>query len=62
MAALGKNRDLLTADALQACDLFLDSRKGNLVHRFRQLKASGVYRQTRMDNLALHLAVLLRLI
>lgn len=53
LAALDRNRDLLTADALQALDLFDDARKGGLTTRIRNLRRSGVYRQGLLGTLLL---------
>lgn len=60
MAALDANRDLLTDDSLAVIDAFRKVREGSVVNRFRQLRRSGVYRQSIYGNLGLYLAVALR--
>lgn len=40
------NRDLLTQDAVASTDKFAQSRQGSLLYRVRNLRRSGVYRQT----------------
>ena len=59
MAGLRLNRDLLTPDALDALELFLRSRRGWPWRRIACLRASGVFRQTPIGNIALWLAILM---
>jgi hypothetical protein len=46
LEGLDRNRDLLTPDAIAALELLASARKGNLVACLRNLRRSGVYRQT----------------
>lgn len=60
MKGLARNRDLLTHEAREACDLFGEVRKSNLVGRIYYLFRSGVYRQTTFGQLGLYTAALMR--
>ncbi|MDQ2634787.1 MAG: glycosyltransferase family 2 protein [Pseudomonadota bacterium] len=61
LAALEKNRDLLTADAITALELFSRARKENLLKATASLTRSGVYRQTPQGTLTLWAALALGL-
>jgi glycosyltransferase involved in cell wall biosynthesis len=58
LAGLERNRDLFTADALAALDLFAAARRAPLPAAVAKLWRSGVYRQTPHGTLALWLAVM----
>ncbi|PSH57394.1 glycosyltransferase family 2 protein [Phyllobacterium sophorae] len=60
MKGLSRNRDLLTREAREACDLFNGVRKASLFRRLYYLFRSGVYRQTMFGQLGLYMAALLR--
>ena len=57
LQGLDRNRDLLTPDAIAALEPFVRARKGNLVSRIRNLRRSGVYRQTLLGTVLLWCAV-----
>ena len=57
LQGLDRNRDLLTPDAIAALEPFVRARKGNLVSRIRNLRRSGVYRQTMLGTVLLWCAV-----
>jgi glycosyltransferase involved in cell wall biosynthesis len=57
LAALDKNRALLTPDAIEAMELFARARKGNPVTALASLRKSGVHRQTLKGTLALWASV-----
>jgi glycosyltransferase involved in cell wall biosynthesis len=60
MQGLSRNRDLLTHEAREACDLFNRVRSTSLFSRIYYLFRSGVYRQTSFGQLGLYMAALLR--
>jgi glycosyltransferase involved in cell wall biosynthesis len=60
MKGLSRNRDLLTREAREACDLFDGVRKASLFSRVYYLFRSGVYRQTTFGQLGLYMAAVLR--
>ena len=59
LAALDKNRDILTPEARQSLDLLHASRSGSLRKRLMSFRRSGVYRQTAAGNALLLGAVAL---
>lgn len=59
MKGLSRNRDLLTREAREACDLFNRVRSTSLFSRIYYLFRSGVYRQTSFGQLGLYMAALL---
>lgn len=61
LAALEKNRELLTPDARAAMDLFAQARAGTVLTAMANLRRSGVYRQTLQGTLALWAACVLGL-
>lgn len=58
MRALGEVQHMLTDSHRQTLKDFIAARSGGVLHRFRYLKKSGVYRQTPMGNLGLLIATL----
>jgi glycosyltransferase involved in cell wall biosynthesis len=56
---LEKNADLLTPEAAAILELFRNARNGGVFSRLRNLRASGVYRQTRPGEIALYAAAIL---
>lgn len=59
IAALSRSRARLTAQAQTALDHYAAARSGGLWHRLRHLRASGVYRQSRLGTVALYVACIL---
>jgi len=62
LAALGRSRGRLTAEACATLDHYAAARRGPVWRRMAHLRRSGVYRQGRLGTIALHIACLLRLI
>jgi len=60
MQALIRNRDLLSEEAQEICDLYWKVRSDNFIKRLYYLRKSGVYRQTAWQQAGLYLAALLR--
>jgi len=59
VAALNACRDLLTPTAIETLERFRGARTGTLFGRLANLRRSGVYRQTAMDQVSLYAAGLL---
>lgn len=57
--ALQACRALLTEEAQALLDIFARARHGNLLSRLSALRATGVYRQTRLGQIGLYVAVIL---
>jgi glycosyltransferase involved in cell wall biosynthesis len=60
VAALQKNRRLMTESSLETLDQFVRIRGSHLLHRFRMLEVCGLYRQSWRGTLSLYLAALLK--
>jgi glycosyltransferase involved in cell wall biosynthesis len=60
MQGLVRNRDLLSEEAQEICDLYWKVRSDNFIKRLYYLHKSGVYRQTAWEQVKLYLAALLR--
>jgi glycosyltransferase involved in cell wall biosynthesis len=60
LAALQASAHRLTPEAQQILSQFQAARSGPLWHRLRALRASGVYRQSRLGQMALYIACILR--
>jgi glycosyltransferase involved in cell wall biosynthesis len=54
--ALNRSAHRMTGDAQQALKAFERARQGGVIARLRALRASGVYRQSRLGTVALYLA------
>ena len=59
IATLEANRELLTPHSLAVLEAFVAARHGPLPHRLRSLRQSGVFRQGRLNQIALYCAALL---
>lgn len=59
LTGLERSRDLLTPEATVVLDVFERARHGSATSRMRDIRQSGVYRQTRLGNLQLWSAVAL---
>jgi len=57
---LNAMRTHLTAESQERLDNFSNARQGGLFARISALRRSGVYRQTRLGNLGLVAAVILK--
>ena len=60
VAALQKNRRLVTESSLETLDQFVRIRGSHLLHRLRMLEVCGLYRQSWRGTLSLYLAALLK--
>jgi glycosyltransferase involved in cell wall biosynthesis len=60
IAALDKCADLLTEESRHVLETFRNARGKGLVRRLRALRRSGVYRQTRLGQVSLFAACILR--
>ena len=59
LAALSKNRALLTPDNQRRLDDFIEARQSSLLKRLFLFKRAGIYRQTFLSNLVLLLSLII---